>query len=171
MNAYERVVVLVLARLSRPCRVAAVLGSSIRFPTHAVWHRVHVQRAARLPQLAALHIIMAKHVVQLVSEIMPSAETNNISKRGKIYDSRVILMIDCSHRCVLSNTIELLWIPDVRAIKQLSQPPLIGFDCFRVSFVEVASVPDQEMGEVTALSCDENFTVEANRVVESCQPR
>lgn len=80
-------------------------------------------------------------------------------------------MIDCSHRSVLSDAIELLRIPDVGAVKELSQPPLIGFDCFRVSFVEVASVADQEMGEVTALSCDENFTVEANRVVESCQPR
>lgn len=80
VNAYERVVVVVAARLSRPHRAVAVLGSSIRFPTHAVWHRVHVERAARLLQLAALYIIMAKHVVQLVSEIMPSAETNNISK-------------------------------------------------------------------------------------------
>lgn len=40
-----------------------------------------------------------------------------------------------------------------------------------MSFVEVASVADQEMWEITTLSCDENFTMEANRVVESCQPR
>lgn len=60
--------------------------------------------------------------------------------------------------------------PDVGAIEQLSQLPLIGFYCFSVSFIEVASVADQEMGEITALSCYENFAVEANCVVESCQP-
>lgn len=64
MKCYNLCGIFVCARaqLSRP-RHVAVFGSNLRFPTHAIWHRVHVERAAWLPHLAALHIIVAKHVV------------------------------------------------------------------------------------------------------------